>query len=75
MIWTQLVAIGNANTGQSFPPLFTLVYGIGFLAAVVGGSIAWYNSKRPAGWEDAQRPSFIPKLKTGEENESGEAEE
>lgn len=75
MIWTQLVAIGNANTGQSLPPLFTLVYALGFLAAVVGGSVAWYNSKRPAGWEDAKRPGFIPKLKTGEENESGEAED
>ncbi|WP_283763938.1 photosystem II assembly protein Psb35 [Roseofilum halophilum] len=44
----------------SFPLAFTLVYVVGFIAAVVIGSIAWYNSKRPAGWEDAQKPDYIP---------------
>lgn len=34
----------------------------GFIAAVVAGSIAWYNSKKPAGWEDAQRPNWVPKV-------------
>ncbi|NEP16316.1 MAG: hypothetical protein F6J97_05350 [Leptolyngbya sp. SIO4C1] len=41
---------------------FTLVYAVGFIAAVVIGSLAWYNSKRPAGWEDVERPDFMPKL-------------
>ncbi len=35
---------------------------LGFIAAVSLGSIAWYNSKRPAGWEDKQRPDIVPKV-------------
>ena len=35
---------------------------IGFLAAVTIGSIAWYNSKRPAGWEDKGRPDIVPEI-------------
>lgn len=51
--------------GSSFPAGAILVFVgvIGFIAAVTLGSIAWYNSKRPAGWEDAERPGFIPKMK------------
>lgn len=33
---------------------------IGFLAAVGLGSVAWYNSRRPVGWEDKERPDFVP---------------
>lgn len=47
----------------TFPLYFTLVYVVGFIAAVTIGSIAWYNSKRPAGWEDAKRPDIIPEIK------------
>ena len=39
---------------------FQIVYVVGFVAAVGIGSLAWYNSKRPPGWEDAARPDFIP---------------
>ena len=35
---------------------------IGFLAATVVGSVAWYNSKKPAGWEDAESPDWVPKI-------------
>ncbi len=45
-----------------FPLAFTLVYVVGFIAAVTIGSIAWYNSKRPPGWENKDRPNFIPGL-------------
>jgi len=45
-----------------FPLAFTLVYVVGFIAAVVIGSIAWYNSKRPPCWEDKSRPDLIPKV-------------
>ncbi|MEO0456498.1 MAG: hypothetical protein AAF152_07930 [Cyanobacteria bacterium P01_A01_bin.114] len=48
---------------------FTLVYVVGFVAAVAIGSIAWYNSKRPAGWEDVDRPSFIPKMDKDSEDD------
>ncbi len=49
------------------PVYFYAVYGVGFIAAVVIGSIAWYNSKRPPGWENKERPDIIPKLKEPEE--------
>ena len=50
------------EVGASDIPMyyFQLVYVVGFIAAVVIGSLAWYNSKRPPGWEDAARPDFIP---------------
>lgn len=35
----------------------------GFVAATVIGSIGWYNSKRPAGWEDGEVPGWVPKVK------------
>ena len=41
---------------------------VGFLAAVTIGSIAWYNSKRPPGWEDAKRPDYIPKVGKDDKN-------
>ncbi len=41
---------------------------VGFIAAVTIGSIAWYNSKRPPGWEDAERPNYVPKIGKDEEN-------
>ncbi len=45
-----------------FPTYFVAVYVVGFIAAVSIGSIAWYNSKRPAGWENAERPDIVPKV-------------
>ncbi|MDY7021086.1 MAG: hypothetical protein SWJ54_06945 [Cyanobacteriota bacterium] len=38
------------------------ILALGFLAATIIGSIAWYNSKRPAGWEDANTPGWVPKV-------------
>ncbi len=35
---------------------------VGFLAAAGLGSIAWYNSKRPAGWEGKERPNVVPNI-------------
>jgi hypothetical protein len=61
-----------ASTFSGFPVAFTLVYIVGFIAAVVIGSVAWYNSKRPPGWEGADRPNLIPDLKTDEENRSSD---
>lgn len=57
-------------SGGNFPVWFTLVYVVGFLAAVAIGSIAWYNSKRPAGWEDAERPDYLPTVSDTEDNRS-----
>jgi hypothetical protein len=50
-----------------FPVAFTAVYVLGFIAAVVIGSIAWYNSKRPPGWEGRERPDILPKIDTDED--------
>ena len=58
-----------AAAGQ-FPSYFVLVYVVGFIAAVTIGSIAWYNSKRPAGWESAERPDFIPEVKGKEKSDT-----
>jgi hypothetical protein len=41
-------------------PIAVLV--LGFVAAVSIGSIAWYNSKRPPGWEAKERPDFVPEV-------------
>lgn len=45
--------------------LKTIFYGllvVGFLAAVIIGSIAWYNSKKPPGWEGAEKPNWVPEV-------------
>ncbi|MBW4418497.1 MAG: hypothetical protein KME13_04640 [Myxacorys californica WJT36-NPBG1] len=52
--------------GMQFPTSFTLVYVLGFIAAVTFGSITWYNSKRPVGWEDKDRPDIVPEVKKEE---------
>ncbi len=55
----QLIYLAEAG---SFPLSFTVVYAVGFVAAVAIGSVAWYNSKRPVGWEDRDRPNIVPKV-------------
>ncbi len=49
-----------------FPISATLVYVIGFIAASLIGSVAWYNSRRPVGWENKTRPDLVPEVKTEE---------
>lgn len=49
-----------ASNEPHFPYAATAVLGLGFVAAVTIGSIAWYNSKRPVGWEDKERPDIVP---------------
>ena len=53
-----------------FPTYFVAVYAVGFIAAVTIGSIAWYNSKRPAGWENMERPDIVPDLDTKQDSEA-----
>lgn len=52
-----------ADQVSTFPWAFTAVYVIGFIAAVSIGSLAWYNSKRPPGWENKERPDVVPDVK------------
>lgn len=61
----MLLDIGVAAEPH-FPVSFTLVYVAGFIAAVSIGSIAWYNSKRPPGWEGKERPDIVPKVEKEE---------
>ena len=67
-----LVDIFATTAEGGLPVYFIAVYVVGFIAAVSIGSIAWYNSKRPAGWENAQRPDFIPGM--DEEEDSAKSE-
>ncbi|ELS04134.1 hypothetical protein Xen7305DRAFT_00038620 [Xenococcus sp. PCC 7305] len=50
------------DSGSHFPYAASAVLGLGFIAAVTIGSIAWYNSKRPAGWENTERPDVVPNI-------------
>jgi len=61
-----LMVADAASTGMQFPVSFTAVYVFGFIAAVSIGSIAWYNSKRPPGWEGKDRPDAVPEVKKEE---------
>jgi hypothetical protein len=51
-----------AGTGSHTPYAFYAVLALGFLAAITLGSVAFYNSKRPVGWENKERPTYIPKI-------------
>lgn len=55
-----------------FPVSATAVYVVGFIAATTIGSVAWYNSKRPVGWEDKERPDIVPEVKKEENPGIGE---
>ncbi len=62
-----LLTLNPAVHQEVYLTYFNGVYSLGALAAGVVGAIAWYNSKRPVGWEDRDRPSFIPAIKTNNE--------
>lgn len=62
-------AVGNT---PHFPVSAALVYVVGFIAATTIGSIAWYNSKRPVGWENKARPDIVPEVKKDETPGIGE---
>ncbi|MBE9068345.1 hypothetical protein IQ260_16965 [Leptolyngbya cf. ectocarpi LEGE 11479] len=68
--------LGEASASGVPMYYFQLVYVVGFIAAVVIGSLAWYNSKRPPGWEDAARPDFVPDVEVkdtdGQSSDSAE---
>jgi hypothetical protein len=51
-----------ATNQPHFPYAATIALVVGFIAATTIGSIAWYNSKRPVGWEDKERPDIVPKI-------------
>ena len=59
----MVFSLGVAGS-SGLPSYFVLVYVVGFIAAISIGSIAWYNSKRPPGWENKDKPDFIPAVKS-----------
>ncbi|MEL6492712.1 MAG: hypothetical protein AAFV85_22445 [Cyanobacteria bacterium J06634_6] len=50
------------DAGLPYSTLLTIVGIVGFVAAIGIGSVAWYNSKRPVGWEGKERPDVVPKI-------------
>ncbi len=62
--------IGEAGTSGIPMYYFQVVYVVGFIAAVGIGSLAWYNSKRPPGWEDSARPDLVPDVEAKDEDKS-----
>jgi hypothetical protein len=56
------------GTGSHSLYAFYGVLALGFFAAVSLGSIAFYNSKRPVGWEAKERPDYLPKIDTEEKS-------
>lgn len=58
----HLLITETVYQGGNFPFAALAVLIVGFIAAVSIGSIAWYNSKRPAGWEGKERPDIVPKI-------------
>ena len=63
-ILAEFAANPEVNSTYSFSLIGIIV--IGFIATVSIGSIAWYNSKRPPGWENQERPDIVPKVKKQE---------
>jgi hypothetical protein len=56
------LAVAAENSNEFGAVLLPIVGIVGFIAAAGLGSVAWYNSKRPMGWQDKERPSFVPKV-------------
>lgn len=56
----------QATDSAPYFSTLTLLVGLGFAAATLIGSIAWYNSKRPVGWEDKQKPDIVPDINEGQ---------
>jgi hypothetical protein len=62
MVFASTPLMAVVSEASTFPTAAVSTIAVGFIAAVVLGSLAWYNSKRPAGWEDKERPNIIPKI-------------
>jgi hypothetical protein len=64
------ILVGSAATiddsNQFAALMLPMAIVFGFGAAITLGSIAWYNSKRPLGWEDKERPDVVPEIHESE---------
>jgi hypothetical protein len=59
---TLLLQAAEATASAPYVSSLMILGGLGFLVAVGLGSVAWYNSKRPVGWEDKERPDIVPDI-------------
>ncbi len=57
-----LIEISANQPSSSMLTVLAMVGIVGFTAAATIGSIAWYNSKKPLGWKDKERPDYVPKV-------------
>lgn len=62
MYLLELIAQESVADPISYSLFLTIVGVVGFVAAVGIGSVAWYNSKRPVGWEAKERPDIVPDI-------------
>ncbi|HIK15522.1 MAG TPA: hypothetical protein IGS53_09610 [Leptolyngbyaceae cyanobacterium M33_DOE_097] len=61
VLTTLFLAEAAQSTGRALDAtVLVFLFVIGFIAAVTLGSIAWYNSRRPPGWETKERPDIVP---------------
>jgi hypothetical protein len=69
-LFMAYILVGSAATiddsNQFAALMLPMAIVFGFGAAVTLGSIAWYNSKRPLGWEDKERPDVVPEIHESE---------
>jgi len=67
MVNALLMQAGEVATDTTaYSSSLVLVYVIGFIAAAFLGSVAWYNSRRPKGWEGKERPPAVPDVDKSE---------
>jgi hypothetical protein len=59
LIPAWLIALDYSSVMKSSVALIVVA---GFVLAVLIGSIAWFNAKKPAGWENAETPDWVPKI-------------
>ncbi|MDB9526575.1 hypothetical protein PN498_11285 [Oscillatoria sp. CS-180] len=70
----RLLTLADVGYTAALNSTLVLLLVGGFIAAVTAGSIAWYNSKKPAGWEDAQKPDWVPDVNKNVEPQKTETE-
>ncbi|MBC8122531.1 MAG: hypothetical protein H7Y22_11905 [Gemmatimonadaceae bacterium] len=51
--------------------IFLTLLAVGFVVCILGGSLAWYASERPPGWENAETPKWVKKLGVEKIRKSG----
>jgi hypothetical protein len=69
----EALALAALDYSTTLKSTLAVIGVAGFVVAVLVGSIAWYASKKPAGWENAKAPGWLPKVGP-QESESSDSE-